>query len=404
MRGLRGSGPEPANDELQGDRAALVTWGASFDDEEVPRSSGDTAAAMPFVTSVRPEGCCARPATRSGVQTATCTVVPMSEAILEPDLPICDAHHHLWLARGHGAAPYTLDDLRADTTSGHDVVRTVFVECHSQYRREGPAEMRPVGEVEWVASVAEEADRRGDGPPIAAIVGHADLTLGDAVAPVLDALRDAGRGRLRGVRHNTAWDASPMGNNAARAGIMGEPAFRAGVRVLGEHGLSFDAMAYHTQLGEVAALARACPGVTVVANHVGIPLAGGPYRGRADEVRAVWRRGLVELAGCANVVLKIGALIRPLSGEKWDRRGVRATSEEIAAAWGDDIRFAIDTFGPARCLFESNFPVDKACYGYVEIWNAFKRITARNDATERRDLFHDTAARAYRLPLVGAAS
>jgi predicted TIM-barrel fold metal-dependent hydrolase len=321
----------------------------------------------------------------------------VTETVLAPELPICDAHHHLWLARGT-AAPYTIDGLRADTGSGHNVVRTVFVECHSQYRTGGPEELRPVGEVEWVAAVAEDADRRGDGPPIAAIVGHADLTLGDAVTPVIEALADAGRGRFRGVRDNAAWDASPMGNNAPRGGMLTEEGFRAGVRVLGRLGFSFDAMAYHTQLAELAGLARACPDVTIVANHLGIPLAGGPYRGRAGEVREHWRAGLTELAGCPNVVLKIGALIRPLTGDKWDRRGEPATSEEIAAAWGDDIRFAIDAFGPTRCLFESNFPVDKACYGYVEIWNAFKRLTADASPAEKRDLFHDSAARAYQLP------
>jgi predicted TIM-barrel fold metal-dependent hydrolase len=327
----------------------------------------------------------------------------MTEAVLDPELPICDAHHHLWSARG-SAAPYALEELRADTGTGHRVVRTVFVECHSHYRTDGPVEMRPVGEVEWVASIAEDADRRGDGPPIAAIVGHADLTLGAAVRPVLEALDDAGRGRFRGVRHNTAWDASPMGNNAARPGLLGEDAFRAGVRTLGQLGLSFDAMAYHTQLGELADLARACPDVRIVVNHLGIPLAGGPYRGRAEEVREHWRAGLTAVAGCPNTVLKIGALIRPLSGEKWDRRGVPATSEEIAAAWHDEIRFALEAFGPARCLFESNFPVDKACYGYVELWNAFKRLTADCTADEKRDLFHDTAARAYRLPLLAATT
>jgi predicted TIM-barrel fold metal-dependent hydrolase len=321
----------------------------------------------------------------------------MTEAALEPEIPICDAHHHLWLARGN-VAPYTIDDLRHDTGSGHNVVRTVFAECHSQYRTDGPAELRPVGEVEWVASVAEAADGRGDGPPIAGIVGHADLTLGDDVQPVLEALDEAGRGRFRGVRHNTAWDASPMGNNAARAGILGEESFRAGVRTLGRLDFSYDAMAYHTQLGELADLARACPDVRIVVNHLGIPLAGGPYRGHADEVRAQWHAGLTDVAAAPNTVLKIGALIRPLTGEKWDRRGVLATSEEIADAWRDDVRVAIDTFGPSRCLLESNFPVDKACYGYVELWNAFKRMTADCSADEKRDLFHDTAARAYRLP------
>ena len=171
-------------------------------------------------------------------------------------------------------------------------MRTVFVECHSQYHTDGPVERRPVGEVEWVASIAEEADRRGDGPPIAGIVGHADLTLGDAVQPVLEALAEAGRGRFSGVRHNTAWDASPMGNNAPRAGMLTEDAFRAGVRTLGRLGFSFDAMAYHTQLGELADLAGACPDVRIVVNHLGIPLAGGPYRGHAEEVRAQWQAGL----------------------------------------------------------------------------------------------------------------
>ena len=323
----------------------------------------------------------------------------MSEVVLEPDLPILDAHHHLWLARNGGSA-YTLDDLRSDTGTGHNVVRTVFVECHSQYRTEGPPELRPVGEVEWVASVAEEADRRGDGPPIAGIVGHADLTLGTAVQPVIEALDEAGRGRFRGVRHNTAWDASPMGNNASRAGLMADEDLRDGVRTLGRLGFSFDAMAYHTQLGELADLARACPDVRIVVNHLGIPLAGGPYRGHADEVRAHWSAGLTDVAGCPNTVLKVGALIRPLTGDKWDRQGVRASSEQIATAWRDEVRFALDTFGPSRCLFESNFPVDKACYGYVELWNAFKRLAADCSPDDKRDLFHDTAARAYRLPLV----
>ncbi|MDQ1423559.1 MAG: L-fuconolactonase, partial [Acidimicrobiaceae bacterium] len=311
-----------------------------------------------------------------------------SEAILEPELPICDAHHHLWLGNGHTGFPYTLDDLRADTATGHDVRRTVFVECRSQYRQEGPVELRPVGEVEFVADAAERSART-PGPEIEGIIGHADLTLGVAVQNVLEALEVAGRGRFRGVRHSTAWDPAPMGNNAVRAGLLGEDGFRVGVRTLGELGHSFDAMTYHTQIPELTELARACPEVTIVANHLCVPIAGGPYRGRADEVRAFWRRHLPELADRENVVLKIGALIRPLSGERWDKRETKASSEEIAAAWGDEIRFAIDTFGPSRCLFESNFPIDKACFGYVEIWNAFKRLTADFSRGEKLDLFHN---------------
>jgi predicted TIM-barrel fold metal-dependent hydrolase len=324
------------------------------------------------------------------------------EAILEPELPICDAHHHLWLDRGHTGFRYAFDDLRADTSTGHNVQRTVFVECRSQYREDGPVEMRPVGEVEFVAEAAE-ASARTPGPEIEGIVGHADLTLGTAVGDVLGALDVAGRGRFRGVRHTTAWDPAPMGNNAVRGGLLGEEGFRAGVHTLGEMGFSFDAMVYHTQIPELTELAQACPEVTIVANHLCVPIAGGPYRGKADEVRAFWRRHLPELARRENVVLKIGALIRPLSGERWDKREVKASSEEIAAAWGDEIRFAIDAFGPSRCLFESNFPVDKACFGYVEIWNAFKRLAAGFSPAEKLDLFHNTAARAYRLTTLAAS-
>ncbi len=291
--------------------------------------------------------------------------------------------------------------MRADTATGHDVRRTVFVECRSQYREDGPVELRPVGEVEFVAEAAERSART-PGPEIEAIVGHADLTLGDAVQDVLRALEVAGRGRFRGVRHSTAWDPAPMGNNALRGGLLGEDGFRAGVRTLGELGYSFDAMVYHTQIPELTELARARPEVTIVANHLCVPIAGGPYRGKADEVRAFWRRHLPDLAGCENVVLKIGALIRPLSGQRWDKREEKASSEEVAAAWGDEIHFAIDAFGPSRCLFESNFPVDKACFGYVEIWNAFKRLAVGFSPEEKLDLFHDSTARAYRLPTLAA--
>ena len=325
-----------------------------------------------------------------------------TEPILEPDLPICDAHHHLWLNQGHTGTAYPLAALQADVATGHNILRTVFVECHAQYRKDGPQELRPVGEVEFVAAEAEESARSG-GVEIAGIVGHADLCRGEAVADVLHALDAAGKGRFRGVRYSTAWDPSPMNNNAARSGIMAEVPFRDGVRTLGRLGFSYDCMCFHTQIPELVELAKACPEVTIVANHLVVPIAGGPYRGRAEEVRAYWQAKLPALARCPNVVLKIGALIRPLSGERWDKRGVQATSEEIAAAWGEEIHYAIDQFGPARCLFESNFPVDKSCFGYVEVWNAFKRLAERFNPAEKRDLFHDTAARAYRLPTLAGS-
>ncbi len=326
----------------------------------------------------------------------------MAEAIIEPELPILDAHHHLWNRSGHGPGAYLLDDLLGDTTSGHNVVKTVFVECHAEYRREGPEHLRPVGEVAFVAGIAQASAERkaagGAGPEIAGIVGHADLMLGDGVAEVLEAEAEAGGGRFRGIRFNTAWDEAPMGNNSPQPQLMADETFRTGLRRLAAMGYTYDAMCFHTQLTELADLARAVPEATIVANHFGIPIAGGPYRGRADEVRSVWRNGITELAKAPNVVMKLGALIRPLSGERWDKRGQTASSAEVVAAWGDEVRFCLEHFGPSRCLFESNFPVDKPCVGYVELWNAFKLLAAGCSADEKRDLFHDTAARAYRLP------
>lgn len=314
-----------------------------------------------------------------------------------PNLPVLDAHHHLWLEGGHGgSAAYTVDELHADIATGPNVVGTVFVECHSQYRPDGPPELRPLGETEFVVQQAQRAAQRG-GPPIVAIVGHADLTLGNAVQVVLAAHEELGAGLFRGVRHTTAWDPTPMDNSAPRGGLMAEEPFRDGVRTLGRMGLSYDCFCFHPQLPQAAGLAAACPDTTVVLNHFGVPIAGGPYRGRAEETRAVWKAGMTELAARPNVVVKLGAIIRPLSGARWDRRPEPPTAQEVADAWGDEIRFVIDTFGPSRCLFESNFPVDKPCVPYATLWEAFSIASASYTDAERLELFHNTAARAYRV-------
>ncbi len=317
--------------------------------------------------------------------------------IVDPDLPIIDAHHHLWLEGGHGGQrAYTAEQLRRDTATGHNIRATVFVECHSCYRSDGPSEFRPIGETEFVAAQAAQARDQG-GAPIAAIVGHADLALGEAVQDVLAAHEEAGRGLFRGVRHTTAHDPAPMNNSAAGAGLMADPAFRDGVRTLGRLGYSYDAFFFHPQLPEAVELARACPDVTIVTNHFATPIAGGPYRGRAEETRTFWRQNIVELARCANVVMKLGAITRPLSGERWDRDAATATGADISRAWRDEILWCIEHFGPDRCLFESNFPVDKPCVSYAELWNGFKLATASFGPDERRSLFHDTAARVYRI-------
>jgi len=321
-----------------------------------------------------------------------------SEEALNPELPICDPHHHLWDDPANPHAPYTLAELRADTSAGHNVVRTVFVDCMTHYCADGPEELRPVGETAYAREVAEESART-PGAEIAGLVGYADLTLGERVMPVLEAHLEAGGGRFRGVRHSTAWDPSE-GIRSYRnppPGLLLDAMFRQGAACLARLGLSFDALAYHHQLAEVASFARALPDLTVILNHTGIPLGIGPYAGKREEVFRHWRAGMAELAGCENVFVKLGGMGMPSMGFGWHQREVPATSEELARATAPYFRACIELFGASRCMFESNFPVDKVSASYTVLWNAFKRVVHDLSPAEKAALFHDAAARAYRL-------
>ena len=319
-----------------------------------------------------------------------------AEEILEPDLEIIDTHHHFWDEPGR----YLLDDVLADAGGGHNVVSTVFVECRSHYRDGGPEELRSVGEVEFVAGIAAEAERRGGTRAAAGIVGFADLTLGDGVEPVLEALAEAGCGRFRGVRHGAAWDADPVIGNShhgAGPGLYLREDFRAGLARLTAMDLALDALIYHTQFADVAALARACPDASIVLNHVGLPLRYGAYAGRHAEVYAVWREGIAEVAACPNVTVKLGGLVMRLAAFDYNARPAPPSSAELADHWRPWIEPCIELFGPERCTFESNFPVDKMGVTYAALWNAFKRIAAGASADEKAALFTGTARRAYRL-------
>lgn len=320
----------------------------------------------------------------------------VTESVLEPDLPICDAHHHLWLDLGHTGEPYTLTDLHADTSSGHNVVHTVFLECGAEYRTSGPEHLRPVGETEFVAGAAEQSVGSGQAE-IAAIMGHADLLLGDAVEEVLAAHEAAGRGRFRGVRFITAQDDYKGLRMGLPAGVMKDERYLTGVRTLGRLGYTYDAFCYHPQIPELIEALQSAPDVTVVVNHLCGPIGVGPYKDRRDEIMPWWRQQMTALASLPNVNLKLGGIGMPMFGIRWDRQERPPTSEELAVPWRDEIRHCIDAFGPDRCMFESNFPVDKRGCSYVVLWNAFKRIAADYSADEKRDLFHDTAARAYRI-------
>ncbi|MCI0547551.1 MAG: amidohydrolase family protein [Candidatus Rokubacteria bacterium] len=322
----------------------------------------------------------------------------VQEEILEPDLPICDPHHHLWDYPGRR---YLLDELLADTGSGHRVVATVFVECLSMYRADGPEPMRPVGETEFVNGVAAMSASGRYGPTRVAtgIVSFADLTLGDRVGAVLDA-HMAASPRFRGIRHAAGWDASAEVRNSHTnppPGLLADLSFRRGFAELGRRGLTFDAWLYHPQIAELTALARAFPDTTIVLDHLGGPLGIGPYAGRRAEILAGWKGAVRALAGCPNVVAKLGGLVMPINGFGFHRRERPATSAEVVEVTRDYHLHAIECFGPERAMFESNFPVDKQSVSYPVLWNAFKRLTAGFSAPDRAALFHDTAARTYRL-------
>jgi predicted TIM-barrel fold metal-dependent hydrolase len=315
------------------------------------------------------------------------------EPILEPHLAICDAHHHLW----HHSETYWLDELLADTGSGHRVVSTVFVDCVSHYRKDGPESLRPVGETESMEAVAKAC--LGGGTRVcAAIVSHADVTLGAAVRPVLESHCEASP-RFRGIRHAAAWDADdavPKSHTAPPPGLLADPTVHAAVRELAAIEGVFEAWCYHPQIPDVAVLARACPNVTIVLNHYGGPLGIGPYAGRPDEVFTDWRRNAELLAECDNVVVKLGGIHMPRNGFGWDEREEKPGSVEIAEATRRYPLTTIDLFGPERCFFESNFPVDRVSCSYRVLWNAFKRIAEGFSADEKALLFHDSAARVYR--------
>ena len=326
------------------------------------------------------------------------------EPTLEPEMQICDPHHHFWDFRTERVPyqRYLLHELIADINSGHNVRSTVFVEARAMYRADGPEEMRPVGEVEFVQGLAaaSASGLYGESRAAAAIIGHANLNLGERVEPVLEALQAASPNRFRGIRHSVTSDPHPEigGTSAYRtAGQLAREDFRAGARVLASMGMSFEGWMYFPQLPELADFAKAVPDLTIILNHIGGLLRVGPYGGRDDEVLATWRSGIAAVAACPNVHIKLGGIGMPHTGFDWHEREKPIGSEELAESIAPFMNYCIEQFGPERCMFESNFPVDKVSFSYSVMYNAFKRLSSDYSDDERAALFHDTAARVYRI-------
>lgn len=331
----------------------------------------------------------------------------VQEEALDPGQPIVDAHHHLYDRPGNR---YLLDELLKDLRSGHDVRATVFVQARSMLRANGPEPMKPVGETEFANGVAQLCANGAYGPTrvCAAIIGFADLNLGDDVRAVLEAHvaaaggAAAAGGRFRGIRHILAWDSDSSLLNAAyptSEDLLETREFRAGFAHLAPLGLSFDAWLFFPQIPRLTALARAFPQTSIVLNHCGGIARIGRHASRAPEVYTQWSRALRELAACPNVMVKLGGLGMPLSGFGFEARERAPSSAELAVAWRPWIELCIETFGSARCMLESNFPADKVSYGYGVGWNAMKRIAAGASQQEKDDLFWRTASRFYQLPM-----
>jgi predicted TIM-barrel fold metal-dependent hydrolase len=323
------------------------------------------------------------------------------EAALDPDRAIVDPHHHLWDSHARDFR-YFLDELNADMASGHNIISTVFIECHAMYRKAGDVAFRPVGEVEFANGFAAMSASGAYGPAevCAGIIGYAELGLGARVRDVLEAEVAAGGGRFRGVRNISAWHVDPEARGSSAnppPDVLTNPKFKEGLKVLASMGLTFDAFMYHTQLGEVVEIARAVPEATIVVDHCGGIIGIGPYATRKAETFAEWRALLAQVAACPNTRIKLGGLGMRLFGFDVHTGESPPSSEQLANAWRAHIETCIELFGPERAMFESNFPVDKGSCSYGNLWNAFKRISAGYSADEKDWLFRRSASETYRL-------
>lgn len=323
------------------------------------------------------------------------------EPALDPDLPIVDTHLHLWhFLETHR---YFVEEHARDLAAcGHNVEASVYVECFSMYRASGPEHLRWVGETEFaVGQAAVAASGRYTRSRVAAgIVGYADLTLGERVGETLEAHVAAANGRFRGIRQRAKWDPDPVVKGAISADrphLYLTPEFGRGLDVLTSLGLSFDASIYHPQLPDVAALARAHPDASIVLCHSGSPVGHGSYAGKEKENHAVWLAGMKELASCPNVSVKMGGILMNVASFDFTRAPTPPTSRRLAELWRPWIEPCVELLGADRCMVSSNFPVDKAAFGYGTVWNMFKHLTAGCSDDEKRKIFAGTAKRVYRL-------
>lgn len=287
-----------------------------------------------------------------------------ADPIIAPDRPIIDPHFHFFTGFGHD---YLAEQLLEDVGHGHNIVGMVHIEANADFFKAGgaPGEMRFAVE-QGARMRVMQAGRARICDPVAGIVGYADLRAPD-LGEQLDVLATAADGRLRGIRNTSSWVAAPEvrnGHTNPPQGLLADPAFIAGLRQLAGRGLTFDSYAYHPQIREQVALARTVPEAVIVCNHLGGLIGVGPYKGKMEETFEIWKADLAALAACPNVVIKLGGVAMSVSGWNWHKRETALRSEEYASHYARWFHTAIAAFGPDRCMYESNFPVDGVSISY----------------------------------------
>lgn len=329
----------------------------------------------------------------------------VQEDIIDPDRRIIDPHHHLWRKRFN--RDYLLDDLWADTGSGHTIEQSIFIECHAFYDKSAPEHLQSLGETRAISTIAAHSQSPDTNPQkqcmVTGIVARVDLCLGDQpelLKQVIQQHADIAGPLLKGIRHAGAHDPRPedlLIPGRAPAYLYGKENFRQGLRILGQLGLSYDTWHYHHQNEDFCDLAEAVPDTVLILDHFGTPLGTGIYRGSRDAIYAQWKQDIKRLSRCPNVYAKLGGLAMPDNGFGWDKRDRPADSDELVHWQRKYYLHTIECFGAERCMFESNFPVDKLSISYPVLWNAFKKMVADFSESDKHALFYDTAARAYKL-------
>ncbi len=322
----------------------------------------------------------------------------INDGVFDPDRPIVDPHHHLW-SGGDRWGDYQLEHFWADTGDGHRVLKSVYVECGTAYLKGVDKRLRSLGESEFVAKVAEQSRNRPEATTIAGLVGCVDLRLPD-LEDLLDQHVEISTGLLRGIRNSGALDTSGAELHIpwrAPPGLYQDADFRRGLKILAARGLSFDAWHFHHQCDEFLDLVRAVPDLVFVLDHFSTPLGIGPYRDQRFEVFERWKLDMKVLAECPNVYAKLGGLAMPDNGFGWETREQNASTDEFIDAQAPYYHHMIECFGPSRCMFESNFPVDRLSISYGSLWNAFKKMSQVYSEAEKQALFSKTATDVYSL-------